>query len=166
VDTKEEIMRAVPVFAANKGSTSAGVVAALQRAGFDKSRAIDLMEFLPIAFARASLQGKGIQFAEYYVRVDDKKRERSRKKLIDEPVYREALGLVMEVKRQGKEVIMAIASRSPELPVINQALQTGSRPEQVKLKPPALPWSDDHKEPPKPKPKPQKGPKRWWQFWK
>jgi hypothetical protein len=167
VDTKEEIMRAVPVFAANKGSTLAGLIAALQRAGFDKSLATDLVEFLPLAFARASLEGRGVKFAEYYVRVDGQKRERARKKLIEQPVYREALGLVLDVKRQGTDVFMAIASRSPELPTINRALQGGSRPEQVKLPPPTLLWSDDREQPSKPaQPKRAKRAKAWWQFWK
>jgi hypothetical protein len=169
VDTKAEILRSVPVFAANKDSSRAGVIAALQRAGFDKSLALDLVEFLPLAFARASLEGRGVQFAEYYVRIDGQKRERARKKLIEQPVYREALGLVLDVKRQGTDVFMSIASRSPELPAINQALQGGSRPEQVRLPPPALVWSDDREEPSKParaKPAQPKRAKAWWQFWK
>jgi hypothetical protein len=167
VETKEEILKAVPVFAANKSSTAAGLLAALLSAGFSKSQARELVEFLPLAFARASLEGKGIQFTEYYVRIDDKKRERTRRKLIEQAVYREALGLVLDVKRQGTEVLMAIAGRSPELTDINRALQGGSRPEQVRLGPPKLPWSEEAEKPSKPaKPKLAKAKKAWWQFWK
>jgi hypothetical protein len=163
VETKEAIRQALPVFVTYKGTSLAGLVSALERQGFSRTLALELGEFLPLAFARAVLEGKGLRFPDYYVRVDGQGRERARRKLLQEPVFREALGMVLEVRQEGTDTLMAVAKRSAELHAINQALRSGKRAEQLVLNPPALSWSDDQE----PKKKTQaRTPKAWWQFWK
>jgi hypothetical protein len=165
-DPKDAIRQALSVFTTHKNSTLHGLISALQRAGFSKSLAVELSEFLPLAFARAFLESKGVRFADYYIRVDQRGTERARHKLIKEPIFREALGMVMEAKQLGKDTLMAVASRSSELETINNALRAGKRPEQVTLGPPHLPWSEEHQQSKPSKPSAKAKPKSWWQIWK
>jgi hypothetical protein len=137
----ESVQRALPILATSGRDDFDGMVAALRRAGFTKAVAADLVEFMPLAFARVLFEGTGVRLADHYVRTDGNARERKRGLLMDEPVYRASMAAAQDVIARDEETFVAVAARSSELQALNKALQSGSRLENVFLGEPTLEWS-------------------------
>jgi hypothetical protein len=158
------IQMAVPVFHEHKDSTWKTLGEALQEAGIPRTISTRLLEFMPLAFARAFVDGLGIEFGEYYIRFDSKTNRKVSKKLMDEPVYRESLNVatsLMAEQRAGDEFI-SVVTRSSEFVAMNKAMNDGSHPEDLVSSPPILLWdeeSDNHTDAAgQAKPR--------WKFWK
>jgi hypothetical protein len=83
-----------------------------------------------------------------YSRIDAQGQERFRGKLLDEPIYREALAAFSEVAAQGEEILKAVLGRSPEFLAANKAMHAGSRPENLYLSRPVLVWREGMPESP------------------
>src|SRR5262245_39422252 len=103
MNTNDAIRRAVRVFAAHRDRDLPGLIAALERDGLPHELAVSVVEFLPMAFGRAFTEGMGVRYPDYYIRVDAQGRERARRKVLDEPVYRAARALMPEVAAESRE---------------------------------------------------------------
>ena len=149
MDTKDAVRRAVRAFAANTDGDVRGVTAALEQDGFSEETAADLAVFVPLAVGRVVLgrMGVGIMRDEYS-RIDAQGHERFRGKLLDEPIYREALAAFSEVAAQGEETLKAVLGRSPEFVAANKAFHAGSQPENLYLSRPVLVWTEGMPESP------------------
>src|SRR6476469_8731082 len=123
---RDAILLAVPVFAAHDRGDPSAVRGELEKAGIPAGLAAEIVEFLPVALARAMLEGMGIQFADHYVRQTAQGRVIGQKLLADEPVYREGLAVADEISAMGGEAFMAVAGWSPEYQAINRAMNSGS----------------------------------------
>ena len=129
--------------------------------------AAEIVEFLPVALARALLDGMGIRFADHYVRQTAQGRVIGTKRLTDEPVYREGLALAAEIGGLGEDVFLAVAGRSPEYRAVSRALNTGRRAEDLEC--PLVVVTANHEDQRTfddisggQQPRSEK----WWQFWK
>lgn len=163
---REAILLAVPVFAARGRDGLFAVRTAVERAGVPRQLAAEIVEFLPLAFARALLDGMGVRFDDHYVRQTVGGRLIGRKLLTDEEVFREGLAIADTASTDG-DAYVAVAGFSPEYRAINRALNTGSRAEDLRCEPPVVfvEYDDERRfddtsggnQPPA---------KSWWQFWK
>lgn len=159
----EAIELALPVFHEHKDSTWKTLGEALKAAGIPANISDRLLEFMPLAFARAFVDGLGIEFGEYYIRFDPKTRKKVSKRLVDEPVYRESLSFAFSLiaeKKAGDE-FTAVVFRSSEFVAMNKAMNEGSRPEELVSSPPVLLWDAEADERAK-----REASKPKWKFWK
>jgi hypothetical protein len=165
--TRDAILLAVPAFAAHARGGPSAVRGELEEAGVPAPLAAEVVEFLPLALARAMLHGMGITFADYYVRQTAQGRVIGERLLADEPVYREGLAIAGEISGMGEDVFLAVAGWSPEYKAINRAMNSGSLPEDLQCAPPVMLANHEDRRtfddtsggaPPRAK--------TWWQFWK
>jgi len=164
---REAILRAVPVFVAQSNRDDYTLRIKLEEAGIPRGLAAEIVEFAPLAVARAMLDGMGIQFADYYIRQNSQGRVIGQKALNDEPVYREGLAIADELVRMGKDTFMAVASWSHEYQQINIAMNSGSRPGDLHCQPPVMiANNDDRRDFDDTSAGVQQKDKNWWQFWK
>jgi hypothetical protein len=164
---RDAILRAVPIFSGVPNGDLYRIRDELANAGIPASLAAEVVEFLPLAVARAVLNGMGIQFEDYYTRQTAQGRVIGQRKLLDEPVYREGLEMADEISRMGEDAFMALASLSAEFRAINKALKAGSRPEDLTCSPPiVLANNDDPRFFDNTSSGMQQRDKRWWQIWK
>ena len=166
---REAILRAVPVFVASSGRGPDELRIELNRAGLPLALAAEVVEFLPIAVARAMFHGMGVRFADHYVRRTAQGRVIGQKRLDEEPVYREGLALADEIARAGEDTLQAVLNWSPEYQAISKALSGGSRPEDLTCAPPTmLANNDDRRAFGDTAAAPADEPgvrKPWWKFW-
>jgi hypothetical protein len=149
--------RSIPVFANNANASFDELRSALSGAGMSNDEAGAVLEFVPLAFGRAFLDGMGIEFADYYIRLDDKGKERQRKKLVSEALYFEAVMLAPQVMlTNGQEAFTAVAIRSAEVQAINNALNQGVDPNGLVASPPVMMWGGGDS---------GGDAKPWWKFW-
>ncbi len=159
----EAIKLALPVFHEHKDSTWKTLGEALNEAGIPASLSNRLLEFMPLAFSRAFVDGLGIEFGEYYIRFDPKTNKKVSKRLADEPVYTESFSFASSLisgKKAGDE-FTSIVFRSSEFIAMNKAMNDGSRPEELVSSPPVLLWDEKSVEQAKQEPSKSK-----WKFWK
>jgi hypothetical protein len=140
---REAILRAVPVFAAHTGRGPDELRIELAEAGLPVPLAAEVVEFLPIAVARAMFQGMGVRFADHYVRQTAQGRVIGQKRLDDEPVYREGLAMADEIGRMGEDALQAVINYSPEYQAISKAISGGARPEDMTCAPPTMLANND-----------------------
>jgi hypothetical protein len=140
---REAILRAVPVFAAHAGGGPDELRAELTGAGLSAALAAEVVEFLPIAVARAVLNGMGVRFADHYVRQTAQGHVIGQKRLDEEPVYCEGLVMADEIGRMGDGTLMAVVNYSPEYHAVSKALNSGSRPEELTCAPPTMLANND-----------------------
>jgi hypothetical protein len=163
---REAILLAMPQFVQHARGGLSVIRSELEKAGISPQLATEIIEFLPLALARAMLEGMGVHFEDYYVRQTAQGRVIGEKLLADEPVFREALTLADELSGGG-EAFVAVAGWSTEYQAINKAMNSGSRPEDLQCAPPVVFAEHDDDRPfddtssgTQPRAKP------WWQFWK
>lgn len=162
----EAVKIALPVFAAYKDSDWEVLGQALKNANIPHSLADKLLEFMPLAFGRVFLEGMNIQFETFYLRYDPATKREQRRKLNDEPVYTESHWAASEIvaANAAGEAFQAVVFRSSEVHAVNNALNGGSKPENLLMSPPVLMWKSED-ENPKSDSESQVTKKRW-QFWK
>jgi hypothetical protein len=164
---RDAILSAIPVFAAHPQGGPSDVRAGLEAAGVPAGLAAEVVEFLPLALARAMLHGMGVRFSDHYVRQTAQGQVIGQKLLADEPVYREGLAIADEVIGMGEDAFMAVAGRSEEYRAVNRALNAGSRAEELECRPPILLANyDDRRAFDDTSGGRQPRAKAWWQFWK
>ncbi len=167
MNVRDAILLAIPVFAANSRAGPTESLEGLEAAGVPAELAAEIVEFLPLALARAMLDGMGIRFADHYIRQTAQGEVIGQKLLADEPVYREGLAIANEISGRGEDLFIAVAKWSPEYQAISRALNKGSRAEDLECRPPVVFANygdrrafDDTSGGPRPRAK------GWWQFWK
>ena len=163
--TRDAILLAVPILARTRDAPAA-VRVGLGKAGIPAQLAAEIVEFLPVAFARALLDGMGIQFGDHYVRQTAQGRVIGQKLLADEPVYREGLAIAGEVSARGEEAFLAVAGRSPEYRAISRAMNAGSAAEDLRCAP--LVVLANHEDPrhfDDTSGGSQPRARAWWRFW-
>jgi hypothetical protein len=153
--TGDIVQSAIDVFAKNAEVDFDAVRAALEAAGLAKDEAAAALEFVPLAFGRAMLNGSGIEFAKDYIRIDANGREVERKQLVREPLFLEASMLApLTLLRQGQDAFTAVAMRSSEVQAVNNALNGGADLANLQASPPVM-MSGGTSRTSKP----------WWKFW-
>ncbi|QJW99730.1 hypothetical protein [Frigoriglobus tundricola] len=161
---REAILRAVPVFAAHTGGGPDALRSELTTAGLPAALAAEVVEFLPIAVARAMLNGMGVRFADFYVRQSAQGQVIGQKRLDEEPVYSAGLAMADEIGRMGDYALTAVVNYSSEYQAISRALNGGSRAEDLTCAPPVMLANNDDRRafddtsggaPRKP----------WWRLW-
>jgi hypothetical protein len=164
---REAILLAMPVFAAQTRGSPSALRDELVKAGIPAALAAEVVEFLPLALARAMLEGMGVGFADYYVRQTAQGRVIGQKPLMDEPVFREGLAIADELSAGG-EAFVAVAGWSAEYQAINKAMNSGSRPEDLHCAPPVVfaEHDDDRAFNDTSGGTQPRAKKAWWQFWK
>ncbi len=140
---REAILRAIPVFAAHLGRGPDELRAELNKAGLPVAVAAEVVEFLPIAVARAVLDGMGVRFADHYVRQTAQGQIIGHKRLDEEPVFREGLAMADEIGRMGDDALMAVVNYSSEFQAINKALNSGSQSHDLTCGPPTVRANND-----------------------
>lgn len=164
---RDAILLAVPVFAAQTRGDPSAVRRELEKAGIPVQLAAEIVEFLPVALARAMLHGLGIQFADHYVRQTAEGRVIGQKLLTEEPVYREGLALADEISAAGEDAFVAVAGWSSEYRAISRAMNSGSAPADLHCAPPVLLANhEDRRHFDDTSGGAQPRGKSWWQFWR
>ncbi|MEC5387995.1 hypothetical protein VVD49_19845 [Uliginosibacterium sp. H3] len=104
--------------------------------GCPEPLALQSIRFIPIAFARQFLHGMGVSFHDeyWYFAPDGSTKEQSA--LTSVPVFASA----QELSRSpmSKEVVSHVVFRSSEAHAVNNALNAGSKPGDLKLAPVAI----------------------------
>ena len=135
---RDAILLAIPVYEAYPRAGPSDLRAGLEAAGLPPHLAVDVVDFLPIALARALLDGMGVHFADHYVRHSAQGRVIGTKPLADEPVFREGLAVACEVSSMGERAFLAVAARSEEYRAVSRALKAGRRAEELAYGPPVV----------------------------
>jgi hypothetical protein len=163
---REGIVLSIPVFGAHARGGLTDVRAELVRAGVPPALAAEVVEFLPLALARAMLEGMGVRFADHYVRQTALGRVIGRKLLTEEPVFREGLAIAGEVSNLGESEFMAVAGFSPEFRAVRRALNSGCPAEGIEVGPPVLLANDGDARPfDDTSGGPQPRARRGWRLW-
>lgn len=164
---RDAILLAIPVFEAYPNGGPADLRAKLAEGGVPPDLAAEVVDFLPLAFARAMLDGMGVRFADHYVRRTAQGREIGTKRLADEPVFREGLTIACEVSGLGDGAFLAVAGRSPEYRAVSRALDGGARPEDMECHPPVVSANhDDRRAFDDTSGGRQARERPWWQLWR
>ena len=146
-----DINRAIAVMKAQSNLGDHTAVEALVASCVDPKDAEWLVALLPVAFTRVLFKGTGPSFANTYQCMGGDGSVSREYRLSDEPIF--VLGLRI-AGTADRETMMAIAGRSAEFNVINQALHAGSKLEDLVLTPPLF-LRASKSQPAKP----------WWRFW-
>lgn len=108
----------------------------------------------------------GIKFENSFFRYNPTTRHKQTYQLKDEVVYTESFWAASEIVKANaaSQAFHAVVFRSSEVQAVNNALKSGSKPENLVMEPPILLWNseDDIQAG---KPEIQKTKSRW-QFWK
>jgi hypothetical protein len=164
---RDAILLAVPVFAAHARGGLYDIRGGLEAAGVPPALAAEIVEFLPVALARAMLNGMDIRFADHYVRQTSQGQVIGQKLLSDEPVYREGLVIAGEISGLGESEFMAVAEFSPEYRAVRRAMNSGSPAKDIELGPLVVLANDgDRRAFDDTSGGQQPRAKVWWQFWK
>jgi hypothetical protein len=165
--TRDAILLAVPTFAAHACDGPATLRCELGKVGISPALAAEIIDFLPLALARAMLDGLGIQFADHYVRRTAQGQVGGENRLADEPVYQEGLTIANEISGMGGDAFMAVAGWSTEYRAINRVMNAGSLAENIVCAPPIFLAQDyDRRKDVETANGTMSRARTWWQFWK
>lgn len=131
----------------------------------DAGRAVALV---PLAFGRVLLGTLGVRSAATAVLRSVRTGEDTPFRLEDDPIYVQARQLAETAYARGameREEFAAVALRSAEVDAVNQALQAGSRPEDLQGSPPVLFWSGSSEDASVGRASVDK-PRPWWRRWR
>lgn len=107
--------------------------------GLDMDYSTALTQFVPLAFCRVMLKGRGVRFSEKYRLVTGDLNEAEEKELKDEPIFLAALEVASSIKSQvDQDYFLGILGRSAEFHSINTLLNSGSRLEDIILPAPSI----------------------------
>jgi hypothetical protein len=149
------IRRAVPILAEHGRADSGILRASLLGAGLSSEHAHDAVRFIPLAFGRQVLDGMGVELPDSYIRVRAVDGRREERPLAEEPFYREAWKAATTLGSElGGDVFTNVALQSSELQAVNEALNSGSSPEDLVASLPLIEWN-----------RPPSLPPPWWKFW-
>jgi hypothetical protein len=164
---REAILRAVPAFVAIPQRDDYALRRRLEEDGVPRELAAEIAEFVPLAVARALLDGMGVRFSDEYVRQTSQGRVIGRKRLDDEPVFREATEMADEIVRMGQDSFMAVAGWSVEYRHVRAALNSGATAGDLRYEPPVVTAvNEDAREFDDTSGGVQDRGRSWWQFWR
>jgi hypothetical protein len=168
MNIRDAILVAIPVFEASQRDSPVDLRTALEGAGIPPGLATDIVDFLPIALARALLEGSGVKFADHYVRKTSQGRVIGTKPLLDEPVYREGMAIACEVSGGGEgRAFLSVAARSPEYQAVSRALDGGRRAAELECHPSVVSAGyDDRRRFHDTSGGRQPRGSPWWRFWR
>ena len=164
---RDATLIAIPVFEASERASTGDLCTALEAAGIPAGMAADVVDFLPIALARALLEGSGVRFADHYVRKTSQGQVIGTKPLLDEPVFREGMGIACEVSGGGDgRAFLSVAVRSAEYQAVSRAIDGGLQMAELECHPPVVSAGyDDHRGFHDTSGGRQARVNPWWQFW-
>jgi hypothetical protein len=116
-----------------EGNPDAAIVGAMEQRGCPVDLAIEATRYAPIAFARQFLDGMGIMFSDEFLVLSSKGEIEERGTLSSHPLYQEALRVAPSI--MSKQLINTVIFRSSEANAVNNALNAGSKPENLRLAP-------------------------------
>ena len=116
-----------------EGKPDEVIVEAMEQGGCPARLAIDATRYAPIAFARQFLDGMGIMFSDEYLVLSAKGEIEERGVLSSNPLYNEALRVAPAI--MSKQLINTVVFRSSEANAVNNAMNAGSKPENLRLAP-------------------------------
>jgi hypothetical protein len=150
------VIKGVETFRDNSQADEQTLINMLISKGIDNQDALDLVDFIPIAFARAGFEHLSIKFQDYVEKVTRNGTVIERKRLSEIAIYNEAYkfagenaGLFLD-----NDEFLAIQVYSAEFKVINDMLNQGSEPANIMLSPITMLANELNTG------------KSWWQFWK
>lgn len=157
----DSIIKGVETFRDNLRADEQVLIQNLISQGIDEKTAGDLVDFIPIAFTRVGLDHLNIDFQDYVQYVDKIGRVKEKRKLIDIPIYAEAVRFAKEDAGLfvDNEEFLTIESYSAEFKVINDMLNKGSRIEDLVISPVTMLAGSNVIED-------SEENKSWWQIWK
>ncbi|BBA32060.1 hypothetical protein sS8_0091 [Methylocaldum marinum] len=115
------------------GLSDEQLVQALVAHGCEPGLAVEAVRFVPVAFARQFLNGMGISFSDTYWKFSPDGTIQEQGSLSNHILYSMAYDLSPSL--MSKPVISNVAFRSPEANAVNNALNGGSQPANLKLAP-------------------------------
>lgn len=133
------------------------IAAALKQAGADPVTIADLIAFIPLGFSRALLDESGVTFQPNYTVMNPETNEEASLPLAGEPAFAEAYALARrwrEANMNG-DLFTTIVTRSAEFRAINDALNNGSKLENLVASEPVILNSNWR----------PAGRKPWWKLW-
>src|SRR5262252_9393415 len=112
--------------------------------GVDRPTAARLVEFLPMVYCRLLLTGIGLQFPETYRRALPDGTTTPPTRLSRDPLWNELMSFARSEITGGVEgqQLLAIAGRSAEFDAVNQLLNRGSKPADLRLTETVLMWPE------------------------
>ncbi len=137
----QAIQSAVQTFRSNPDSPDREIFNRLLESGIERQEATRLIVLLPLAYGRVMLSdNKGVLFSDTYICKGDHGKPDRESRLDTLPLWKEAINFAMN----DGEPFFAIAGRSPEISVVNAALQDGIKLEKLNLvlSPPVILWAD------------------------
>lgn len=138
-----DVRQAIPAFVAHRQSPDEALTDALIASGRSRAEAERLLIFMPIAFARVLLNDLGVMFPGTY-KLQTPSGELVSRRFMAQPVFYAATA----VAKMGhdRDTFLAVAGRSAEFKVVNQALNDGSKPKHLLLSEPILSLPNDEPE--------------------
>ncbi|MGL6073473.1 MAG: hypothetical protein ACRC8S_04845 [Fimbriiglobus sp.] len=152
--TEEIVRRAIQVWIDTPSGEK--VWPALLRLIRDKAMAVELYEFVPLAFGRYFLSGLGVTLDPEYIRVDRRGRERHRGPIGDVAAFQLATALAPEYAERARKTqdgsFMAVAATSGEVKAVSELIANGSKAVDIVCVPPVMDWRGTSEKPS-------------WRFW-
>jgi hypothetical protein len=108
--------------------------------GIEESQARRLVQFIPIVFCRFVFRGSGVQFAENYVILGPDGQPKATLPIRDDPVFQQATAFCEGATAggQGGAYFLPVAARSGGFKAVQELLQKGARPEDIRTGPPMI----------------------------
>lgn len=157
----DSIIKGVETFRDNPQAEETTLIMNLVNQEIDELTASSIVDFIPIAFTRVGLEHLNIKFQDYFQCVDRKGNVLKKTKLLDIPIYAEALRFAKEDSGMflDNDEFLAIESYNAEFKAINNALNQGSKIEDLVISPVTMLSENSIENDLKEK-------KSWWQVWK
>jgi len=150
-----------------KEASDAEICAELRSRGEDPVEVEKSVALVPLAFGRVILEPMRVRVCDYALVPNPDSKGSAEIVLLDEPIFAAALAYARDARAKGlmtRDEYLAVAGRSAELDGVNQALNAGSKPEDLVLGPPLLFLSPETRT--QLTAKARRPRRRWWQFWK
>jgi len=155
------VSQAVGLIAEMKDAEDEAIRERLRALGASVAQADRLVAFIPMAFGRVLLRSMPIRFSDTVVIADAAGKPRRESRLDEEAVFVEARRLAEAAVTEGtlgQEAFSAVALRSAEVDVVNQGLNAGAQPEDMKFTA-AIAFVDEEEEVAPGRRRP------WWKLW-
>jgi hypothetical protein len=136
----EAVALAVAALQAPVQAEDEEIIRALTAQGVEERRAVRLVQFVPIAFCRFVFRGSGVQFADDYVVLGPDGQPAAQLPLAEDEVFREATAHceAAAAAGQGAPYFLPVAARSGGFRAIQELMQKGARPEDIRTVPPVI----------------------------
>ncbi|HUT92848.1 MAG TPA: DUF6348 family protein [Thermoguttaceae bacterium] len=131
---RDKVLLTIQTFREHPSLETDEITDVLVGRNIDRRQAEMLVALVPVAYGRTVLQRAKVSFTDRFVLVNSETHEERRSRLSAEPVFKIAMLFAHDEitsRGVGRDAMLAVAGRSPELDAINQALHAGSRLEDM-----------------------------------